>query len=169
MTSVESQIEALRQEYQQWQVLLEKLSEEDAVHPRIDLEWSIKDNLVHLTSWQQVTLARLNAAHQGGLPEYPFWFPGADLETEAELANVNQLIHGSRKDQPWMSVYHEWQNRFQSVLEISGLIPVDDFMTIGKYPWLSDYPLLEVIKGSCEHHREHRESLIHKISKISNI
>jgi hypothetical protein len=154
----------LRNEFKQWQKMLESLDEEKISQLVIDYGWTVKDILGHLSSWQQVTLARLSAAQKDGSPDYPTWFPGEDVETDAELNSINEKIYQSRKNQLWAEVQQEWHERYETILSICETSPEADFLALGKYKWLSDYPLVTVLEGSRKHHEEHRQSLINHIS-----
>jgi hypothetical protein len=62
---------ALREQFDGWEEPLAKLSEEEIVPPHFDLDWSIKDVVVHLWAWQQISSAPM----EGGFP----WLKGHNL------------------------------------------------------------------------------------------
>jgi hypothetical protein len=163
MASIKLQIDLLRNEFNQWGKLLATLDEDKISQLKIDNGWTVKDILGHLTSWQQVTLARLTAAYEDNLPIYPDWFPGKKAESKEDLDRINIVIYRSHKDRSWKDVLQEWQERFQKILALCPLIPEADLLAIGKYSWLSEDPLVEVLIGTREHHEEHRQSLINHI------
>lgn len=162
MASVKDTVDALRIEYKLWQGLLLNCKErpEDCA-PR-DTIWTLKDVLAHLTSWQQITLARLVAARLKEEPEFPDWFPGADPETDEDTNRVNAAIYEAHKDQSLAEIKKEWELRFSEILLVCPLISDQEFTEPGKYAWLEGYPLLAVLEGTLEHHREHRDSLTGK-------
>jgi hypothetical protein len=121
---------------------------------------SIKDIIAHLTVWQQINVARLEAARQNKEPEYPEWHPEFDPETKAELAKINAVIYKSRREKPWSDVHREWKERFLHFLELAESIPEKDLLEAGRYSWLREYPLSAVLVGSHEHHEEHRQPLL---------
>ena len=53
---------ALREQFERWEELLASLSEEQITTPNFDLDWSIKDVIAHLLAWQQISIARMEAA-----------------------------------------------------------------------------------------------------------
>lgn len=153
-------ITALRKVFDRWEELLTGLSEEQITAPnRID-SLSLKDTVAHLTVWQQINVARLEAARQNRGPEYPAWHPEFDPETDEELAKINAWIHETRHQQLWSDVHQEWKERFLRFLELAESIPEKDLLEVGKYPWLREYPLSAVLLSSYEHHDEHLEPLL---------
>ena len=73
---------------------------------------------------------------------------------------MNEAIYQSRKNQTWSAVLNEWQERFRTVLSVSESLSEQDLETLGRYPWLRDYALVQVLVGSREHHEEHRLSIM---------
>ena len=161
MSSVKDVVDALRIEYKLWQGLLLNCKEKPEDCSQDD-HWTLKDVLAHLTSWQQITLARLVAARLKEEPEYPAWFPGVDPETDEETNLVNAAIHETYRDQSLAEIKKEWELRFSEILLVCPLISDQEFSEPGRYAWLSDYPLLAVLEGTLEHHREHRDSITGK-------
>ena len=153
-------IAALREEFNRWEGLLKGLSEEQITAANRVAEMSIKDIVAHLTVWQQINVARLEAVRQNKEPEYPKWHPEFDPESEEELAKINAMIYETRREQSWSDVHREWKERFLRFLELAESIPEKDLLEIGKYPWLKEYPLSAVLLGSYEHHEEHLEPLL---------
>jgi hypothetical protein len=156
MPSVKDAIDALRIELKIWQGLLLNCKErpEDCSQ---DDHWTLKDVLAHLTSWQEVTLAKLVAARIKQEPEFPVWFPGVDLESDEETNKVNADIYHAFKDHSLSDVKKEWEQRFSEVLLVCSLLSEDEFLDPDKYHWLNGIPLVAVLEGTLDHHREHRE------------
>jgi len=153
-------ITMLRGEFNHWEELLHSLSEEQITAPNFIANMSIKDVVAHLTVWQQINVARLEAARHNKEPEYPKWHPEFDPETNEELAKINAWIYENRHEQPWSDVHQEWKERFLRFLDLAESTPEKDLLEVGKYPWLKEYPLSAVLLGSYEHHEEHREPLL---------
>jgi hypothetical protein len=162
MSSVKDTVDALRIEYKMWQGLLLNCKETPVDCAHNDDAWTLKDVLAHLTSWQEVTLARLVAARLKEEPEYPAWFPGADPETDEELNLVNAAIYNAHKDQSLADIKKEWELRFSEILLVCPLISEQEFIEPDRYAWLGGYPLVAVLEGTLEHHRDHRDSITGK-------
>jgi hypothetical protein len=48
-------------------------------------------------------------------------------------------------------------------MEVGEAIPEANLMEVWRYKWLPDYPMSDVLEGSYEHHREHREELLARL------
>jgi hypothetical protein len=119
-------IAALKEEFNHWEELLTELGEEQITAPSRIADMSIKDIIAHLTVWQQINVARLEAALQNKEPEYPKWHPEFDPEAKEELAKINTVIYESRREQPWSDVHREWKERFLHLLELAESIAEKD-------------------------------------------
>jgi hypothetical protein len=125
---------------------------------------SIKDIVAHLTTWQQINVARFEAARNNKEPEYPKWPPELDLESDDDLDKINAWIYETCRKKTWSEVHQEWKDRFLRFLELAEAIPEKDLLEVGRYPWLKEYPLSAVLLGSHEHHEEHLEPLLALLS-----
>ncbi len=153
-------IAMLGEEFNHWEKLLISLTEEQIIYPNRVADMSIKDIVAHLTVWQQINVARLEAAIHNKEPEYPTWHPEFEQESEEELAKINAWIYETCHERLWSAVYQEWQGRFSHFFKLAETIPEKDLLEVGRYPWLREYPLSAVLIGSLEHHEEHLEPLL---------
>lgn len=161
MTELEAILARLEEEFESWEDLLAQLSEQQITSSRLPNGWSIKDLMAHLMSWQQVTLARLEAARRNEEPAFPEWLTGESPENEEHIHRFNARIFEKHRARSWSSVHREWRERFGKVLELGRKIPERDLMEPGRYPWLEGRPLVAVLHGTYEHHRvDHRGSLL---------
>src|SRR5690349_3457470 len=80
----------LRDEYNQWEALLGRLSEAQINARQLDDGLSIKDVVAHLWTWQQRSIARLDAAHGDHDPLFPEW-PGIDDPDDDETRDINAI------------------------------------------------------------------------------
>ena len=82
-------ITALRKEFNRWEDLLAGISEEQITAPHLPSNRSIKDVIAHLRAWQQVSIARLEAALLNREPEFPKWLAGLHPESEDNRDKYN--------------------------------------------------------------------------------
>lgn len=154
-------LKKLKEEFNRWEALLASLSEEQITTRHLPANLSIKDVIAHLRAWQQVSIARLEAAQLGQEPVFPGWLAGMDPESEQHLDQINARIHETYREQPWSRVYHDWRDGYLRFLELGEQIPEDEIMDTEKYPWLKGYALYAVLQGSYEHHHiDHLEPLL---------
>jgi hypothetical protein len=162
MSSVKDTVDSLRIEFKLWQGLLLNCKEKPADCAENHDQWTLKEVLAHLTSWQEVTLDRLVAARLNESPDYPAWFPGADPETDDELNRVNAQIYETYQGQSLSEIMKEWERRFSEILIVCQFLSEPEFLDSDRYAWLSGYPLVAVLDGTLEHHREHRDAITGK-------
>ncbi|MCL4559334.1 MAG: ClbS/DfsB family four-helix bundle protein [Chloroflexi bacterium] len=153
----------LRQEFDRWEALFAGLREEQFTATNLVGDWSIKDILVHLTAWQQISIARMEAARFNREPEFPEWLAGMDpftAEMEENRDHVNARIYLAHRVQSWSSVHRAWRDGFLKFMELAEVIPEDELLDAERFSWLKGYSLLVVLQGSYEHHEEHLQSLL---------
>ncbi len=157
MTDDKQQILAtLREEFNRWEELLSGMREEQVTAPRLPDNMSIKDVVAHLYAWQQVSIARLEAALLNREPVFPAAPEGLDLDTENDVDRINAWTYETYRDQPWSHVYQAWRAGFLRFMELAEAIPEPDLLEAGRYPWMRGYALADSLHGSYEHHYEHR-------------
>jgi hypothetical protein len=166
----ESMIEKLdiltivRGEFNRWEDLLSGLSEEQITAANFIDALSIKDVIAHLKAWQQRSVARMEAARQNREPEFPQWPPELNPEQE-DVDAVNAWIYETHRDQSWVQVHRDWREGFIHFLELGEIIPENDLLDAGRYPWMDGYPLSMVLTASYEHHQEHLVALLELLGK----
>ena len=69
---------ALREEFDQWEEVLARLSEVQITTVRHPSKLSIKDEIAHLRAWQQRSIARMEAALHNREPDLPQLLPIVD-------------------------------------------------------------------------------------------
>jgi hypothetical protein len=150
---------ALRQEFERWQSRLAGLAEGQITAAPDDGGFSIKDTMAHLHAWQQISIARLEAALHHREPDYPAWLGGLYPDAEEHLETINTGVYQTYRDWPWVDVHQVWRDGFRRLLELAEAMPEEILSEPGRYAWLEGYPLSAILLGSLEHHQEHFDSL----------
>jgi hypothetical protein len=145
--------------YNRWLELLSSLNEEQITEPFLASNWSVKDVIAHLWTWQQASVARMEAALNGGEPEYPGWWKRFDPDPEGDVDRTNAWLYKASKDKIWQNVYKDWKIQFQHYLELSSQISEKDLLEPGKYTWMGVYALSASSLGALDHHQEHFDTL----------
>jgi hypothetical protein len=153
----EQLLNALRTERAQWETLLTGLDEAQITAPTLDGGRSIKDVIAHLTAWQRLTRARLEAATHGTAPQPPEWPAG--WSEEHDLDRINEWFFTTYREKSLDEVLREWRHVFQQVLTLGEALPEQDLDDPRRFAWLNGAPLSAVLEGSYEHYDEHYESL----------
>lgn len=150
----------LRATYDSWEKLLSRMREQEITVQRFSSNWSIKDVIAHLGAWQQISIARLDAAILDVEPELPVWLAGADpYLAEDHTSDFNAQIYVIYQDVPWPTVHQAWSEGYLRLIALAEELPEEAMFAPGRYPWLKGDPLATVLVGSYEHHQEHLENL----------
>jgi hypothetical protein len=160
MNMKEHILTALREQFNRWEELLAGLSDGQITVPRFDDNWSIKDVIAHLWAWQQISIARMEAAVLNRQPEFPKWVVELDEDWEENANQTNAWIHKTYHDTPWSEVHQNWKEGFLRLLESGEPISEKDLLDGDRYPWLKGYSLAFVLVASYDHHQEHLEKLL---------
>lgn len=152
--------EHIQQSYGQLMELVSSLSEEQVTTPGVNGAWSVKDNLAHLTVWQNYTLASLRAIPTGQKPDA--FAPG--LETEDEK---NEHFYQQNKDRSLKEVLADLQEGYQGVLDALGGLSEQSLNE--PFPWSKQGNVVwESIAGNTyEHYEEHRANVLHWLASTS--
>jgi hypothetical protein len=159
MNMQEHILDALREQFHRWEELLASLSDEHITAPHFDDNWSIKDVIIHLWAWQQISIARMEAAVLLREPEFPKWVAGIHGDWEDNADQTNARIYETYHEKPWSEVYQNWRDGFLRFLELGKPISEKDLLDGDRFPWLKGYSLAFVLVASYDHHQEHLEKL----------
>jgi hypothetical protein len=142
-------LDKVQQGYGQFEDLLASLSEEQMTVPKVNDGWSIKDNIAHLTVWQNYLLSRLRGVIDGSTSE-PEFLLAAGTEDEE-----NEQIYQQNKDRALADVLTDFRASYQTVL--ATLQSMSEESLNGTFPWSSsDKQVWPVIVGNTyEHYAEH--------------
>ncbi|HZQ07998.1 MAG TPA: ClbS/DfsB family four-helix bundle protein [Anaerolineae bacterium] len=164
MNAKDPVLSSLRAEFNQWEQFLTTLTDQQITIPPAPSEMSIKDTIAHLRAWQQVSIARLEAAQKNQEPILPDWLSGQNPESDEHREEFNARIYQTYRDQPWSNIHRDWRTGFLHFIELAASIPEPDLLDPQKYPWLNGYNLLAVLEGSSEHHHEHLDQLLPQLT-----
>jgi hypothetical protein len=160
-TNKQEILNMLQEEFNRWEELLAGLSEAQITAPRLPGNWSIKDVVAHLWSWQQRSVARMEAALHNREPEFPRWPESLQPDSEEDLEQLNTWLYESNRDKPWSTVYSDWRTQFLRFIELAEAISESNLLQPGRYTWLGQHPLSLILVSSYEHHHlEHLEPLL---------
>jgi hypothetical protein len=159
MNMKEHILAAMSEQFYHWQKLLATLTEGQINASHFDEGWSIKDVMNHLWGWQQITLARMQAAVQDLEPAFPAWVIELGTTWEENADQTNARIYKNFHAQPWSETYQNWQKGFLDLLETSEKISEKDLLDGDRYPWLNGHSPSAYLIASYDHHQEHLEKL----------
>jgi hypothetical protein len=156
-------LNGLREEYRNWQALLDDIGVERMDQPGVTGEWSVKDIVAHLTGWRRRTVARLQAAQRGEPEPPPPW--SAHLQTDDE---INAWIYESNHARPLREILDDSHQVFQQLLTaVDGLpdkVLRDPTLHL---PWLQGQPFnaAELFSHFHEEHEPDMRAWLARVEK----
>lgn len=153
-------ISNLEEVFIRWQKLIGSLSVKQIMIPLTPSNWTSKDVLAHLWSWQQASVARAEAALENKEPHYPDWWIACGPDPNEDVDRTNAFLYAASRDKAWDIVYADWEKQFAHYLELLKQVPEDDLLEEGRFAWMAPYALSASAMGSWDHHQEHYDSLI---------
>src|SRR5688572_13639026 len=90
-------LQMLHDEYRQWDELLDSVTA-DQINEAPPHDYALKQTLGHLWAWEQLTLARLEAALENRDPVFTLWPEPHESDDEEELNAINANIQSLIRD-----------------------------------------------------------------------
>ncbi len=133
--------------YNQFEVLLTSLNEEQLTIPTVNDSWTIKDNIAHLTAWQSYLLNQLQGLIDGKQP--PEFMPGLSED------EINEGFYEENKERPLAEVIADFHLSYQRVL--ADVESMSEETLNAPFPWRKDGSAVwGLIAGNTyEHYEEH--------------
>ncbi len=152
-------LDALKEQIDHWESQLASMSDTQFDAPLLPSHWLTKDVITHLRTWQQRSLARLEAGLRDRPPEFPQWIPGVNAEDDAATDQVNDWIYRANRQRPWPEVHQDWHAGYLRLIELAQGISERDLLDPGRFSWMGGVPLAFVLLATYDHHQEHLEKL----------
>ena len=159
MTTKAELLDQLDKAVATWDELDEGAQGADPDRPGAMGDWTFVDVAGHLNGWRARSVGRVEAAANGTEPPSP-WPQDLNDETDEGTDEINRWIYEQYHDRPLAEILAESRDQWRRLRAAAEAVPEADLLTPGRYPWLSDYPLGEVINGAAAHlHEEHEADI----------
>jgi len=169
MSMKEHILSALREQLNNWEELLGQLSDNQINVSLTPSNWTAKDVVSHLSTWQQRSIARLEASLSDREPVFPKWLPELDPDSEGGTDRINAWIYKTYHDQPWPTVQQDWRAGYLRFIELGERISERDMIDESRYTWMGIRPLALVLISSYDHHQEHYDKLLAWLKEQSEL
>jgi hypothetical protein len=142
-------IQTYRDKRAELDAALSKLSEDELTRRDSADSWSIKDNLAHLTFWEQFMLNNVRQAVRHDIA--PTWM------NDVEETETNARILRDNWDRPLADLLAEMRQSLAETLAELETLSEDDLFNPNRFAWLRGKPLWTYIanEGYGEHYHEH--------------
>jgi hypothetical protein len=135
-------LDGLKEERDQWRVILAQLDDSRMEDPGVQDDWSVKDILAHLAVWDRRGTRWIKIAAQGGMPEIPE--PGLSRK---DFDRLNYRSYLENRDKPLAEVMDEFNAAYLALIEQVEALPEG----IARKPVMG-----KLISGRYKHSRKHR-------------
>ncbi|HEY7350004.1 MAG TPA: ClbS/DfsB family four-helix bundle protein [Ktedonobacterales bacterium] len=147
-------LERIQGGYKQFEAILAPLSESQMTTPNVNGPWSVKDNLAHLTIWQNYLLDQVQGILKNQEP--PEFLPGLSSEDEQ-----NEHIYQENKGRPLAEVQADFRASYQRVL--AGIQAMSEESLNAPAPWSkSGNPFWGFVAGNTFGHYEEHGDIIQR-------
>ena len=148
-------LERMQDGYAQFEVLLASLPEEQITMPGVTGNWSIKDHLAHLLSWQDHLQELLQAVLDGKKE------PPKPVQAFSSVDEINEYIYQKYKDRSLAEVLSAFRASSQRALATVRALSQERLNT--PFPWYEDdKPIGLGVAGDTYHHYEEHRNMIQR-------
>lgn len=142
--------------------LVTSLNEAQLTTPGVNGNWSVKDNLAHITSWQHYLLQVLQGAQRNQEPvtDIP---PGESEDKE------NELLYHQNKSRSFDEILTDFRATHKQIVEAVQSLSEDDIFDPQRFSWRQGRSLQSVIEGNTYgHYDEHLQIIQHWLEQTGN-
>jgi hypothetical protein len=134
------------------EAVLAQVSEEQMVQSGVEADWSIKDILAHIVSWERSMVRWVGEALQGEVPAMP--------ATDDEVDRLNEQFTQENRDLPLADVLEAFGSSYHDALRVAEATPEEDLLDPDRFAWRACRPLWYVVAANTWwHYDEHQPSI----------
>ena len=134
--------------------LLTALSPQEMETPGVQGEWSVKDTLAHIATWERLAADRLRAAQSGSQPE--FEPVNADWDVDA----FNAQVYARHKNTPLDEVLTEFHAAHAALLALMEALSEETLQQKLPFAWAGDMTYQVLISANTHwHYPEHTKAI----------
>ena len=150
-------LDEMNSAYTELENILAPLDSEQLTTPGVNGDWSIKDILAHLTTWQHYLVIRLQAAVRNERPA----IQGILSEDEGTaIDKLNAGFYEENKSRPLNEVIADFRTTYRQIVEAVQALNGEDLFEPRRFAWMKGNALWELVAGDTyEHYQEHLQSI----------
>ncbi len=140
----------IRVERKRLEGVIAALTPDQMLQPGASGEWTVKDVLAHISSWERRMLSWTGSRLRGEAPEVPLpW----------DVERMNAKTYAQVKDKPLADVLEEFRQSYRASLALVESLSEGQLQTTYTDTWPMG-PLWEGVAANMNwHYREHREAI----------
>jgi hypothetical protein len=137
------------------EALLASVEDSQMVQPSTPEDWSVKDVLAHISSWDLFILKWLEADARGEKPDLP-----EPHMTEEDVDRLNARTYAEQRDRPLEAVRADFKSTYQAFLAKAEALSEGDLLDPNRFAWTKGDPLWRYFAiNAHEHYDEHLDQI----------
>lgn len=148
-------LEMMERGYTAFEALLAPLSEAQLTESGVSGDWSLKDILVHLATWQGRAAQILEAAQRNEQPQLT-----PSIKTDEEMDQFNNTTFAANRSRPLAEVKQDFHASYQQLLAATEALGEVDLFDPGRFAWMKGNALWTTAEGDTfGHYDEHKPAI----------
>jgi uncharacterized protein (TIGR03083 family) len=144
-------LETIQKEREAFEACFADLTPEQMTPPGVMGEWSVKDILGHIATWEAWLVTLLYSIERGVTPKLP---------RSSDVDKINAQSVAEQRDRPLERVLADFQAVHAQLLKRLGAVKERDLTDPMRFSWAKGKPLEEfVANNTYEHYAEHRPAI----------
>jgi hypothetical protein len=132
--------------------VLAQVDEARLEEPGVEADWSVKDIVHHVTTWEGLMAHWLAEAVRGIVPERP--------QSDNDIEQMNAGIFAAGQSRPPADVLAEFQAGEQTMITAVRAVPETDLLDPNRFAWRKGSPLWHLVGGNTFwHYPEHANAI----------
>lgn len=151
----EKLLEEIRQEREQFEEKMVKLSKDQMIDPGLEGGWSVKDILAHISVWEFRMIEWLDQALKGEVPE--LLAPGRSWD---DLDEMNKQSYTENQSKSLSLILSQFQASFLKAIQAVEDTPETALIDPNRFKWRDGRPLWKIVATIMYwHYKEHGEQI----------
>ena len=150
-------LQTMQSGYAAFEALLAPLSEAQLIAPNVHGEWSIKDVLVHLATWQGRASEILEAAQRNEQPQL-----NPSIKTDEEMNRFNDAVFAANRSYPLVEARQDFRVSYQRLHAAVEALSEEALFDPRRFAWTKEQPLWRTVEGDTFGHYEEHAPVIEK-------
>ncbi len=143
-------LDQIRTERGRLEETLARLTHPQMLLPGVDGEWSVKDTLAHISTWERWMIRWTNSLLRGEKPDTPDpW----------DIDRMNAETYARVKELSLATVLEEFRQSYWDSLALAESLKEEQLQTVYTDTWPMGPLRLGVAANTCFHYKEHRTDI----------
>ncbi|HEX4204626.1 MAG TPA: DinB family protein [Ktedonobacteraceae bacterium] len=148
-------LEMMEHSYTAFEALLAPLSEAQLTESGVSGDWSLKDILAHLATWQGRAAQIFEAAQHNQQPQLT-----PSIKTDEEIDQFNNTTFAANRSRPLAEVKQDFHASYQQLLAATEALGEGDLFDPGRFAWMEGNALWTTAEGDTfGHYNEHKPAI----------